>query len=95
MYNTNLAVDQICKDLDDVVTLQKKSLEILDRVLYNGEKIFSPEVYPRVKKISIIQNSFTAYCMTLISCGQYSRNLACLGRINIKNLTSFVARQNP
>jgi len=88
-YNIEPAIEQLCRDLDAVFDLQKKSIEYIKRIEYNGEKLFSPEVFPKAKKISTIGDSFVANCMDILSCSQYLRNRVFLYRVELRNLVEL------
>lgn len=93
-YNIEPGIRQLWRDLDRVVDLQKESLRLLDRIQASGEKLFSHEVFPRASKILTIEQSFSANCLSLISCAQYLRNQACLTRIILYQLVSLSTGQD-
>ena len=94
MYNVNVALEQLINDLETAIDYQKKSLEVLDRVLFNGEKILSPELFPFAATLYNDQNIFVASCMILISSAQFSRNLAYMELTKIQTLASFVSKMS-
>lgn len=93
-YNIEPSIKQLCRDLDRVVSLQKESLKLLDRIQATGEKLFSHEVFPKAKKILTIEQSFSANCYSLITCSQYLRTQASLSQVILHNLVSLSTGQD-